>query len=191
MLMEIKGRELADELDIELVIVRAPWFYGPKQPARQATFFTMIRNGKAPIVGSGENKRSMAYVDNLSQGLLLAATHLDAPGNNYWIADERSYTWNEIVSTIESLLSEEFDLPTKGGRMRLPRLVGTVARISDSLIQRSGFYNQKIHVLSEVPLTIACDISKAKSQLGYNPQVSLSDGMRRSIQSAIDMNINI
>ena len=191
MIMELRARELANELNIELVLIRAPWFYGPKQPARQATFFSMIRNGKAPVLGSGENRRSMAYVDNLSQGLLLAATVPAARGNTYWIADDGSYSWNEIINTIESLLSCEFDLSGRGGRMRLPKIVGTAARIADSIIQRTGFYNQKLHVLSEVPLTIACDISKAKKELGYEPRVSLREGMRRSIQSLIDSGVVI
>lgn len=191
MLMELRARELAEELGIELVIVRAPWFYGPKQPARQATFFSMIRKGSAPVVGTGENMRSMAYVDNLSQGLMLAATNPASSGNTYWIADERPYTWNEIINTIESLLNDEFDLPCKGGRMRLPKFVGTTARVADALIQRAGFYNQKIHVLSEVGLTIACDISRAKNELGYRPRIDLREGMRRSIQSALESGVAI
>ena len=191
MLMELQSRELANELGIELVLIRVPWFYGPKQPARQAKFFSMIRNGKAPVFGYGNNRRSMAYVDNISQGLLLAATVSEAAGNTYWIADKEPYTWNEIIDTIEQLLNDEFDLPCKGGRMRLPTAVGTVARIADSLIQRSGFYNQKLHVLSEVPLTIACDISKAKNELNYDPRISLTEGMRQSIRSAIDSGILI
>ncbi|MDP6721481.1 MAG: hypothetical protein QGF59_22625, partial [Pirellulaceae bacterium] len=88
--------------------------------------------------------------------------------------------------TVEQLLNDEFDLPCKGGRMRLPKVVGTVARIADSVIQRGGYYNQKLHVLSEVPLTIACDISKAKRELGFEPRISLTEGMRRSIRSALD-----
>jgi len=191
MIMEQRSRELAAELDIELVLIRAPWFYGPKQPARQATFFSMIRNGKAPVLGTGENRRSMAYVDNLSQGLILATTTPAASGNTYWIADEQSYSWNEIIDTIETLLNDEFNLACKDGRMNLPVLAGSVARIADSLIQRTGFYNQKTHVLSEVPLTIACDISKAKNELAYKPMVSLEMGMRRSIQSAIDSGVEI
>src|SRR5574338_924416 len=47
--------------DFEWVIIRPPWFYGPNQPARQSLFFAMIRDGKMPIVGGGENRRSMAY----------------------------------------------------------------------------------------------------------------------------------
>ena len=41
------------------MIIRPPWFYGPNQPNRQTKFYKMIRDGKVPIVGSGDNKRSM------------------------------------------------------------------------------------------------------------------------------------
>ena len=54
--------------------MRAPWFYGPHQPARQTLFFKMIQAGRLPILGDGSQRRSMAYVDNLCQGLLLAAS---------------------------------------------------------------------------------------------------------------------
>ncbi len=36
-------------------------------------FFQMVRDGKAPIVGSGNNKRSMAYVDNICDAMWRAA----------------------------------------------------------------------------------------------------------------------
>jgi nucleoside-diphosphate-sugar epimerase len=71
---------------LETVIIRPPWFYGPGQPPRQTLFFTMIKNGKAPIVGSGENLRSMAYIDNICQGLMLCETSEQASGKTYWIA---------------------------------------------------------------------------------------------------------
>ena len=191
MVMEQRSREQADGHGVELTIVRAPWFYGPNQPARQVTFLSMIRAGKAPVLGPGQNRRSMAYVDNLSQGLMLAAMVPAAAGNTYWIADRRPYTWAEVIDTIESLLRDEFGLSCDGGRMRLPKLTGTVARVADRMLQRAGFYNQKIHVLSEVPLTIACDISKATTELGYAPRIALEEGMRRSIRSALDAGVAI
>ena len=33
---------------LNAVMVRPPWFYGPHQPARQTTFFTMVKNGEVP-----------------------------------------------------------------------------------------------------------------------------------------------
>ncbi len=53
---------------LDAVVVRPPWFYGPFQPPRQTTFFTMIRKGRFPIIGDGEQRRSMVYVDNLVDG---------------------------------------------------------------------------------------------------------------------------
>ena len=38
----------------ELVIIRAPWFYGPGQPSRQTEFFRMLKKGHFPILGKGK-----------------------------------------------------------------------------------------------------------------------------------------
>ncbi len=103
MLMEQGVQALQQAGKIETVILRPPWFYGPYQPPRQTLFFQMIRDGKAPIVGDGNNLRSMCYIDNLCQGLLLAAGTKQANGRTYWIADARPYTMNEIIDTVESL----------------------------------------------------------------------------------------
>jgi nucleoside-diphosphate-sugar epimerase len=171
---------------IETVIIRPPWFYGPEQPARQLLFFTMIKSGKAPIVGDGNNKRSMAYVDNICQGLLLAEEKAQAANQIYWIADRQPYTMNQIVDTIEDLLENEFKMPVAHKRMRLPSIASEVALAVDATLQGMGAYQQKIHVLSEMNKTIACSIEKAASELGYDPRISLKEGMRRSIQSALD-----
>jgi nucleoside-diphosphate-sugar epimerase len=166
---------------IETVIVRPPWFYGPYQPPRQSLFFRMIRDGKVPIVGDGNNLRSMVYLDNLVQGLVLAATLPQAAGGAYWIADDHPYTMNEVIDTIERLLETEFGIPCAHRRLRLPSLASEVALLVDKMLQGVGVYHQKIHVLSEMNKTIACSIEKAKEELGYRPTVALEEGMRRSI----------
>jgi nucleoside-diphosphate-sugar epimerase len=181
MQMELYVRELQSRGAIETVVVRPPWFYGPFQPPRQTLFFEMVRDGKGPVVGSGENKRSMAYIDNLCQGLILAATTARAAGETYWIADERPYSMNEILDTVERLLEQEFKIPCAHKRLRLPSLASEAAYVVDGLLQSLGMYNQKIHVLSEMNKTIACSIDKAKRDLGYRPGVALEEGMRRSL----------
>ena len=72
MKMELAVREFERRGLIETVIIRPPWFYGPNQPARQTLFFKLIRDGKFPMVGDGTNLRSMSYIENLVDGLLLA-----------------------------------------------------------------------------------------------------------------------
>lgn len=170
----------------DIVIIRPPWFYGPGQPARQNLFFTMIKKGKAPIVGSGENLRSMAYVDNICQALELCESVDGAKGQTYWIADERPYSMNEIVDTIEKVLERDFKMQVAHKRMRLPDMASDVAYMVDNVLQSAGLYHQKFHVLSEMNKNIACKIDKAKNELGYKPEVSLEEGMRRSIAWVLD-----
>jgi nucleoside-diphosphate-sugar epimerase len=178
--MELAVRERADK--IETVLIRAPWFYGPNQPPRQTLFFQMVRDGKGPIVGSGNNLRSMAYVDNLCQGLILAAIRERAAGQVYWIADKRPYSMNEIMDTIERLLEKEFGHTCKHKRMKLPGFASEVAWLADKTLQALGIYHQKIHVLSEMNKTIACSVTRAEKELGYRPTVALEEGMRRSLR---------
>jgi nucleoside-diphosphate-sugar epimerase len=166
----------------EIVIARAPWFYGPGQPPRQTQFFSMIKQGKFPLMGKGLNKRSMAYVDSLAYGILLAAVHEKAVNEIFWIADERPYSMLEIVTTVREVMTEDFGMQVSKKIMHVPSLISDCAYLADLMLQKAGLYHQKIHVLSELNKTIACDISKAKSILGYTPLVDLREGMKRSIQ---------
>jgi nucleoside-diphosphate-sugar epimerase len=59
------------------------------------------------------------------------------------------------------------------------------------MLQNAGIYNQQIHVLSEMNLTIACSIERARRELGYEPLVSLREGMRRSVAWCIERGISI
>ncbi len=188
MQMEQLVRRYRDKL--ETVIIRAPWFYGPNQPPRQTLFFRLIRAGRVPIVGTGQNLRSMVYIDNLCQGLLLAAAAPHAAGQTYWIADRRPYAMNEIVDTIERLLETEFGVRCAHRRLRLPGFVSGIAYVMDACLQALGLYNQQIHVLSEMNKTIACSIAKAQRDLGYQPMIELDEGMRRSLKWCVAQGIH-
>jgi nucleoside-diphosphate-sugar epimerase len=191
MQMELQIKQLEAAGKIETVIVRPPWFYGPNQPPRQVLFFSMIRSGKVPIVGSGNNLRSMVYTDNLCAGLVLAGFVEKARGEIYWIADRRPYSMNEIVDTVERLLEKEFKFTVAHKRVRLPGVASEVAMLADATLQGLGLYNQKIHVLSEMNKTIACSITKAEKELGYQPKIALEEGMRRSLAWCIEQGIRI
>ena len=181
MLMEQVIQSFGTRGAIETVIVRAPWFYGPGQPPRQSLFFRMIREGRVPLIGDGNAPRSMVYIHNLCDGLVLAATHENAVSETFWIADEHPYSMNEIVETIRNVMRTSFGIVCSNRCIQLPDITGILATYVDAAIQALGFYSQKIHVLSEMNKTIACDISKARARLNYQPRVSLHEGMYRSL----------
>jgi nucleoside-diphosphate-sugar epimerase len=175
---------------LDATIVRPPWFYGPFQPPRQTTFFRMVRAGKFPVVGRGDQRRSMVYVDNLVDGLLAAELTPGARGRGYWIADERAYTVAEIVETVGQALEDE-GLSVQPPTTRLPSLAARVAEVADGVLQSVGLYQQQLHVLGEMGHTIACDITASTSELGYVPQISLLDGMRRSIRWCLQQGMEL
>ena len=187
--MEALVREASERL--ETVILRPCWFYGPGQPLRQTRFFTVIKEGRAPIVGGGEARRSMSYVDNTCQALLLAERSARAPGQLYWVADRRAYSMNEIVDTVERLLEQEFKTPVAHRRLRVPGLASTAAGVADRLLQAVGLYQQEIHVLSEMNKTIACSVARAERELGYDPRIELEEGMRRSLRWCLEQGVVI
>jgi nucleoside-diphosphate-sugar epimerase len=191
MQMELAVHECQRRGRLETVLVRPPWFYGPNQPPRQTLFFRMIRAGKAPIAGSGRNLRSMTYIDNLCQGLLLAAMTPRANGQTYWIADRRPYSMNEIIDTVERLLETEFGRPCAHKRLRLPGLAASIAFLLDAALQGLGLYHQKLHVLSEMNKTIACSIAKAETELGYRPAIELEEGLRRSLSWCLGQGMEV
>ena len=175
---------------LDAAVVRPPWFYGPFQPPRQTTFFRMVRTGKFPIIAGGGQRRSMVYVDNLVDGIIAAELTPQARGRGYWVADARPYEVTEIVATVGRALRDE-GFTVKDGGMKLPGIAGWVAEKGDAVIQRVGGYQQQLHVLGEMGKTIACDISNTRAELGYDPQIDLYEGMRRSIRWCIEQGLEL
>ena len=163
--------------DLETVILRPCWFYGPNQPERQSRFFRMIQAGNPMVFGNGENLRSMSYVSNTVQGVLLSLAVEHAAGKTYWMADKRPYSFIEILETVAKLL----EVPELKPRY-LPSLVSTACQVADALIQRTGLYQKEIHVAGELASSIAVSVDRAVEELGYDPEIDLEEGMRRSIE---------
>jgi nucleoside-diphosphate-sugar epimerase len=168
--------------DLETVIVRPPWFYGPYHPARQAQFLSAIRKGRFPLVGDGTQQRSMVFTGNLVHGMLRAEVAAAAPGRAYWIADAEPYELREILDTIKRALAAEGLPVTDKAPRTMPRAGARVAEAVDRFVQARGRYIQSVHVLGELNHTIACDVSRARAEIGYDPQVTLFEGMRTAIR---------
>jgi nucleoside-diphosphate-sugar epimerase len=145
----------------------------------------MIKSGRPIMVGPGDNRRSMSYVDNIVQGALLARDVPSAAGETYFIADRTPYTFLEILETVGRLL----EVPIKP--RRLPRLAGSSAQLVDACMQAVGLYKQEVHVAGELGESIAVSIEKAERELGYAPEVELEEGMRRSIAWCRERGIDI
>lgn len=178
---ELLAKHWAAISQASLTILRPCWFFGPHQPARQARFFEMIRQGKTPLVRGASFVRSITFVDDLCQATVRALAQTSLETKTYWIALEQSYSFGDIISTIRYVLEEDFHLPCQRRTIPIPTSVATVARITDAVLQTAGAYHQEIHVLGELGMHISCSIEAAKQELGFVPTPSLRDVVRPSL----------
>jgi nucleoside-diphosphate-sugar epimerase len=183
---EILVRGAFEAGNLDTVIVRCPWFYGPHQPERQTRFFQMVRRGLFPLCGDGSNRRSLAYTEDLARGLVLSATVDEAAGRSYWLADREPYTMKRILAAVKTAVAEEAGLPVARRQLRLPAVTSRVAEVGDRVVQAAGRYSAQLHVLGEVGRTIACTTDAAERELGFRSTVDVEEGMRRSVRWCLE-----
>lgn len=158
------------------IIVRPPIMYGPGQPARWTRLMRMVKRGTPLVFGDGHNLRSMVYIDNAISALLLAEGNPAATGQTYYIGDQRPYTTLEVLETIASVLRVRFR------PIRIPVIAARACETAARVLSKMDLYSTELHAVGESYKTIACGISKAKKELGYEPEVSLQLGMQTTIE---------
>lgn len=162
---------------LQTVIVRPCWFYGPNPGPIFIELVKHIKKGKPPIFGNGKNLRTMSYIDNTVFGIMKAIDSNNTNGQTYWFGDERPYmlidVYKEIAKNLGNVIKPIY----------IPWSLCWLAEKIDQFTGKFGLYHRHIHVMGETGHYIWCDTSKAQRDFGYEPKVSLQEGMKRTIDS--------
>jgi len=130
-------RELAAQSGMELVIVRPPLVYGPGVGANFARLMAWVHRGIPLPLAAIDNLRSLVYVENLVDFLLLCARSPAAAGETFVISDTDVSTPGLIraIATAMGRSSRLFPVPV-ALLLQLGRLSGrlsSVQRLCESL----------------------------------------------------------
>ena len=161
-----------------LTIIRPPAVYGPRE-TDILTFFRSVARGLCPIVGSGsEPSLSLVHVDDLVRGLLLSAQAPAAEGRTYFMGGPGQVAWNDVRDAAASALGRRvLTLPIPRG---IVPLVGAVSEFGGRLLGSYPPLNrEKAREILEAALM--CDHSRAASEIGYDPRVTLQGGVESTI----------
>ncbi len=105
---KLDAEGLIKKYDIPWVIVRASLIYGPHQKSMLNRFFyDAITKGKIYIFGNGDNLRSLCFIDNLVDGLVLLVDKPDIVGKTYILSDNIPYTYNEVIGTASKAIQQK------------------------------------------------------------------------------------
>jgi len=171
---------------LPVTIIRPPLIYGERYPLL-ARYFRTVKKGIFPIFGSGETSFEFCYVKNLVHGIYLAGRNRKAIGQTYFIS-EGSYKIREVVRATGEVIGVDLKI------ICLPKLVGYLIGLTCETLNnifpfppfrvketgRPYFSRRTVEWTTEA--LHACDISKAKKELGYKPLFSLKEGLKRTIE---------
>jgi nucleoside-diphosphate-sugar epimerase len=163
--------------DLQVTIIRPDFVYGPGD-LRRLPLYRAIRNRQFFLIGDGMALLHPTFIDDAVQGFCLLANNPAAFGQVYNIAGPRTMAVKEYAQTIAKTLN--VSLPN----LRIP--IGPT-RIVASLFEAASRFSGKAPLLSASKVDFltkdhGSDISKARHQIGYRPEVDLEAGIMQAIK---------
>ncbi|CAN4273117.1 WcaG Nucleoside-diphosphate-sugar epimerases [Methylophilaceae bacterium] len=162
--------------DRTLVIVRPTVVFGERNRGNVFNFLKQIASGRFVMVGGGQNRKSMAYVENVAAFLEYALTFKSGV-HIYNYIDKPDFTMNTLVSHVNQLLGRSAKI-----RMRLPYALGLIVGNMFDLVAKVA--NKKFPI-SAIRVKKFCANSVYESALaetGFVPPFPLMDAIERTVR---------
>jgi nucleoside-diphosphate-sugar epimerase len=155
--------QIQRETGMEVVIIRPPLVFGPGVKGNFASMIRLVEKGLPLPLGAIDNQRSLVALDNLVDLIITSIDH-PAAANQVFLAGD-----GEDLSTTELLRG-------------VARAMGKPARlipVPPSLLMLGATVLGKQAVAQRLLGSLQVDISKARRLLGWQPPVSVEEGLRR------------
>jgi nucleoside-diphosphate-sugar epimerase len=177
---KLEGEKIVLEFSSKLpvTIIRPPAVYGPRD-SDILSFFKVANYGFKTFFGKGESYLSLCYIEDLINGIILAAESPKATGQIYFIADDQIYSWKEAFRIVAKVLNK------KTITLKIPKVfLYAIAFVSENVARLLGkptvINVQKVREITQKYWL--CDVSKAKRELGFSPQYPLEEGAKKTVR---------
>lgn len=160
--------ELAAETDMEVVIIRPPLVYGPGVQGNFASMIKLVGKGTPLPLGAVNNKRSLVALDNLVDLIITCIDHPAAANQVFLAGDGQDLSTTELLRGVAQAMGKP------------SRLIP----VSESLLMLGATVIGKKPVAQRLLGSLQVDISKARDLLGWEPPVSVEEGLRRCFVNA-------
>ena len=169
-------KQCVQSRSVPVTIVRPPAVYGPRDYGI-FEFFKAVKGGMFPMIGRRDKRVSLVHARDLADGIILAGESEASIGRTYFISSEDDYSMRAVADLIAALMRKRL----RTSRSPLCRLWrGGRGGSRGALMGKPPVINRdKVTDLSQTSWT--CSIERAKSELGYTPQVPFEEGLRETI----------
>ena len=169
------------EKGLAVVSIRPRALFGEGDTVIFPRLTSRLHSGNLPILGEGENIVDLTYIENVVDALLLCAeSPLNTLGKKYNISNDEPVKIWELVNRI----CDELNLPRPKRKIsyRTANAVATGLELIYTLIPTHPEPPLTRLSVSMLAHSTTLDISAAKNELGYQPKVSVEEGVERFLK---------
>jgi nucleoside-diphosphate-sugar epimerase len=172
-------QQLIKDRGAPVTIVRPGLIYGPRDVNSFGRFAALIEQGKMVILGSGNNHLPLIYVRDVAQGILLASEAERAAGRAYLLVNDEPVTQREYFHAI----AHELGVPPP--RWHIPYHLALALGATAEKVGHLARMKQPPPLMRFGVKQMAGEnrfaINRARRELGFSPQVTVAEGVRRGI----------
>jgi nucleoside-diphosphate-sugar epimerase len=173
---EQAAQKFGRDTGFQVVIARPAWVYGPRCPRTEKLIRT-IGKERFVMFGKGRTLRHPLYISDALHGLERCALADVPAGELYFLAGEETVTIAMLVNTIAEL--QNVPPPRLSFPLVLGKAVGVgMQTVFKVLNKRPPFSRRSLDFFIK---DNAYNISKARRELGFAPEVSLRDGLIQTL----------
>ena len=149
------------ETGLEIVVLRCPLVYGPGVKGNFLRLLQAVDYGIPLPLALARNRRSLIYLNNLTDAITTCLTHPAAAGKTYLVSDGEDVSTAELIARIAQALGKPSRLwPCPLGLMEL---AGKLTGKSDEIARLLG--------------SLCVDSNKIRSELDWTPPYTLEQGL--------------
>lgn len=165
---ELALARVSTETGLIVTVLRPPLVYGPGVGGNFASLASALHRGIPLPLASIRNRRSMIYVGNLCDAILVCLRHPAAGGRTFLAADGEDLSTPEILRRCARAMGTRVHLLP----CPVPLLVAAATL---------GGYGASVRRLTR---SLALDASALRSELGWHPPFTLDEGLARTFQAS-------
>ena len=163
---EVGLRAISKSTGMEIVIIRPTLVHGSKAPGNFGKLTRLVSKGLPLPLAFIDNRRSLVGIDNLVDFIITCLEHPAAANETFLVSDGEDLSTPDLIR-------------------RMARAMNRPARllpVPKSVLMTAATMLGKRDMAQRLCGSLQVDISKSRALLGWNPPVSVDEGLRRAVK---------
>jgi len=158
---------------LPVVVIRPTNVYGPHSKPWTLRPVKLINSGQMMLINEGTGLCNYIYIDNLIDATLLATKRDESVGQAYIITDGIALPWKDFFGCYAQMAG-------KPHLRSVPELLGKLVALGMEITSKFTGKQPKVtrQAVGFLTRKARFSIEKARRELGYQPRLSLKEGMQ-------------